>query len=217
CEHAGISSEVITGYARCCPGPVKFRTNHSWNAVRIDNSWYLVDVTWGSGYVDQYGAFVQRMDENYFLAKPEQFIRDHFPDDLRWSLLNEIPELHEFRKSPFMNKDYVKYSFGARSHQKGAIETGHGDTLHLEIEVRDPEKDMQIAANSFFDSAVLTHSPASVFLEPALIGKKASYTYVASDPAIQWIHLIYNGDIVLRYRLQFKKERNLLAFQSSKE
>ncbi len=207
CEHAGISSEVVTGYANCCPGPVKFRTNHSWNAVRIDSSWYLVDVTWGSGYVDQFGNFVQRTDEKYFLANPSQFIRDHFPDDLRWTLLNEIPELHEFRRSPFMNKDYVKYSIGAWSHTKGFLETGFGDTLHLDLEIRDPQKDRQIASNSFFDSTVLTQSPASVFLEPELKGRKAKYIYVANDPSIEWIHLVYNGDIVLRYRLQFKKDR----------
>ena len=217
CDYAGIRSEVVTGYANCCPGPVKFRTNHSWNVVQIDSAWHLVDATWGSGYVDQYGNFIQRADEKYFLANPSQFIRDHFPDDLRWTLLNEIPDLHEFRRSPFMNKDYVKYSIAAWSHTKGTIETGFGDTILLELGINDPQKDRQIAANSFFDSAVLTHSPASVFLEPEIKGKKAKYFYVANDPAIEWLHLMYNGDIILRYRLQIKKERDVLARRSSKE
>lgn len=217
CDYAGIKSEVVTGYANCCPGPVKFRTNHSWNVVRIDSTWHLVDATWGSGYVDQFGNFVQRTDEKYFLANPSQFIRDHFPDDLRWTLLDEIPEVHEFRRSPFMNKDYVKYSISAWSYKKGTIETGFGDTILLELDITDPLKDRQIAPSAFFDSAVLTQSPASVFLEPELKGRKVQYSYVVNDIAIQWIHLMYNGDIVLRYRLHVKKDRDLMVLRSSKE
>src|SRR6476659_2951980 len=47
CQYSGVKCEIITGYAA---GYVtrnrSFRTNHSWNAVYIDSSWKLIDVTW---------------------------------------------------------------------------------------------------------------------------------------------------------------------------
>src|SRR6185369_15894085 len=48
CDHAGVRSEVICGYAK--PNldrqGLKFKTNHSWNAVFVDSSWHVLDVTW---------------------------------------------------------------------------------------------------------------------------------------------------------------------------
>ena len=98
CEYSGIQSEVITGYAKNnTERSLRFRTNHTWNAVRIDSVWHLLDVTWASGYVNYGEQFVQRTDESYFLPSPKVFFNDHYPEDLRWSLLENPPSLNEFR------------------------------------------------------------------------------------------------------------------------
>lgn len=53
---AGVHSIVLTGYAKGLdyrPGD-KFKGNeynHSWNAVLIDNNWYLVDSHWATRYL----------------------------------------------------------------------------------------------------------------------------------------------------------------------
>ena len=92
CHYAGLQAEVITGYARCrLEKNDKFRTNHSWNAVMIDQHWYLVDVTWASGFINDANEYVHHLDESYFMASPRQFILDHFPEDLRWTLLDDPP------------------------------------------------------------------------------------------------------------------------------
>lgn len=205
CQYAGIKSEVVTGFAICCSGRVKFRTNHSWNAVRIDSAWYLLDLTWASGYVNQWNEFVQRTDENYFLAAPERFIRDHFPDDLRWALLDNIPFVSEFKRSPYMNKAFVKYKIGLLSHPKGLIEAGIGDTIRIELQVTNREKDKKISPDPFFDSTILSSTPRAVFVDPEFAGTKAIYTFVVPSPYVEWLHLSYNEDIILRYRLDIKK------------
>src|SRR4029079_2030806 len=51
CDYAGIRSEVISGYSRTNMSSRQFRCNHKWNAVLIDSNWYLLDVTWASGYL----------------------------------------------------------------------------------------------------------------------------------------------------------------------
>src|SRR4051812_46168033 len=102
CDYSGIRSELVYGYAKCfMERSDKFRTNHTWNAVLIDSSWQLLDVTWASGYITFGNEFVQRTDESYFLTAPKQFILDHYPEDLRWTLLDHPPPLREFQFSPF--------------------------------------------------------------------------------------------------------------------
>jgi transglutaminase/protease-like cytokinesis protein 3 len=50
CDHAGIKAEIIYGYARTNNNR-RFGVNHTWNAVYIDGTWHLLDVTWASGFV----------------------------------------------------------------------------------------------------------------------------------------------------------------------
>lgn len=76
CNYAGIRTEIITGYARTNMDRVgtQFKSNHRWNAVLLDSSWYLLDVTWASGYIaynnDQ---FVKAYDGYYFLTPAGRF------------------------------------------------------------------------------------------------------------------------------------------------
>src|SRR5688572_18524690 len=68
CNYAGIRSQVITGYARTkWEGPNRrFISNHTWNAVQIDGIWWLLDVTWASGYIARStGEFVRQFDDYY--------------------------------------------------------------------------------------------------------------------------------------------------------
>ena len=55
---AGFQSEKITGYGRgfgYLPSSVEEpgRSNHAWNAVKIENRWYLLDITWDAGSVKE--------------------------------------------------------------------------------------------------------------------------------------------------------------------
>jgi len=206
CDYAGLNAEVITGYAKCnLEKAEKFRTNHSWNAVMIDSAWHLVDVTWGSGYVNYADEFVPRIDEYYFLTPPAQFIQDHYPEDLRWSLLDNPPTLKEFKFSPFKCKSFVKYSISSIFPRNGLIEAAVGDTLHIELQTRDAERDSKMSSDPFFDSSMLAFSPASAFLQPSVKANKIVYTYIVGTSDIEWLHLFYNDDMILRYRLEVKR------------
>jgi len=76
CSGAGITSNYLRGLTP--------RGEHAWNSVRIDNKWYLIDVTWGL---------------KYFLLSPNIFIQDHFPEGFnKWTLLNNRTTLGEWKK-----------------------------------------------------------------------------------------------------------------------
>lgn len=202
CSYAGIRAELITGYARTEPGKIssRFRSNHTWNAVWLDSSWHLVDVTWGSGFLNWGGnEFIRRIDDRYFMAHPRDFIQDHLPEDPAWTLMEDPPVLIEFRHSPFKQKNFIKYSISSFKPSKGIIKAELGDTLHFELKVADPETDKLRSPDPFFDINYYNNS-SSVVLTPTIIDPGTYiYSYIISSPDIRWINLLYNEDLVLRY------------------
>jgi len=216
CELSGIRSEVVVGYARTGTNkPVKgFGVNHYWNAVMIEGKWYLLDATWASGYLSRQGdVFIRDFDEKYFLAGPEEFIKDHFPDDPRWTLLPDSKMPEEFRYSPFRHRAYNKYNFVSYSPSTGIINAYVGDTVSLNLEAAIPEG-RSISPSELTDTTLYHYSSSWVFLKPDFKGmiphlpRKCSYTYTVSSPATQWLYLLYNDDVVLRYKINVRNRES---------
>ena len=207
CIYSGIQAEVINGYARteATKKIQRFRPNHSWNAVMIDSVWHLLDVTWASGYITWHGGeFVRHLDEQYFLASPEQFIREHYPDDLRWTLMDDPPLMPEFRHSPFKQKSFSKYQITSYNPEKGVIEASHGDTILIELETANAEKDRQVSSDPFLDTTIYSTATSALLVPSTGMNGKIMYTYIASTPTVQWLYILYNDDIILRYKLQIR-------------
>lgn len=213
CDYAHIPSEVIVGYARSNlnkPGS-RFGVNHYWNAVYLDGGWHLLDATWASGYVLNTGEFEREYDARYFLADPADFIRDHFPDDPRWTLLPDAVMPDEFRQSPFKQKSFVKYRITSFLPARGVIEASLGEVISLELSTADPDNDQRISPDLLLDSAIYTHSISWVFLDPVEKPQPGAntfrYEYKVDSPDVQWLYLKYNNDLVLRYKLNIKKKK----------
>lgn len=209
CDHAGISAEIITGYARTDMNRMEssFRSNHSWNAVRIDSAWYLLDATWASGYITMFsGDFVKKYDDYYFLTDPSEFIKHHLPDDVRWTLLDDPPALYEFRYTPFKQRSFIKYNIRDYYPSKGIVQASVGDTLVFELETAVPYKNIFIAPDSLWDSAAIIYSPFYAYIRPGsfLTGNKTRYVYPVESDRVKWIYIMYNNDAVLRYRLNVR-------------
>ena len=204
CIYSGIQAEVINGYARtdATKRIQRFRPNHSWNAVLIDSVWKLLDVTWASGYISWHGGeFVRQLDEQYFLSTPEQFIREHYPDDLRWTLMDDPPLMPEFLHSPFKQKSFSKYQITSYNPEKGVIEVSIGDTILIELETENAEKDRQVSSDPFLDTTLYSTTTSALLIPSTGMNGKIIYTYIANSPTVQWLYILYNDDIILRYRL----------------
>jgi transglutaminase/protease-like cytokinesis protein 3 len=215
CEYAGVQSVIIAGYARNTlnkPAPV-FGVNHYWNAVFFEGDWHLLDATWASGYISRAtGEFVQEYDATYFLPNPESFIKDHYPDDIRWTLLPDTKVPKEFYSTPFQQKSFYKYSIVSFSPSKGIIEAAVGDTIRLELATKNAERDKNISPDMLVDSTIFSESDALVFLKPSAadsINPAAinthRYILPVDRPGIQWVYLMYNEDMVLRYKVNVKR------------
>jgi hypothetical protein len=109
CALTQVESEVISGTGKTRPediGKMPALANHGWNAVKINNKWRLVDVTWGAGHVNLSGKkFSFAFDTTYFFTPPDLFFLNHFPRDKQWLLINRkdsafagLPLYHQLRR-----------------------------------------------------------------------------------------------------------------------
>ena len=211
CDYAGLRSEIITGYARSNIDRVGsyFKSNHRWNAVFLDSSWHLLDVTWASGYISYGDQFIKAYDNYYFMTPPEQFIRDHYPEDSRWTLLTNPPTLKEFYRTPFKHSAFSKYSIVSFAPAKGIIEASVGDTIKVELTMGNNEKH-EIAPDTLKDD---THILPLAFsldsLKPVFNDdkKRISYQYTINSPSVEWLNVMYNDDVILRYKLNIRKNK----------
>lgn len=103
CQQSGIKSYTINGYARMSTGKIS-GVSHSWNAVRIDSSYYNIDVTWASGYQTN-NKYVKEFRDEFFLIEPRQFIKTHLPFDPVWQFLDNPIDIYDFN-----NENYSKLS-----------------------------------------------------------------------------------------------------------
>ena len=75
-DKLGLQSKYLSGYSTLA--------RHAWNAVKIEEHWYLIDSTFGAGYVNDENEFVKKFNDFYFLCPELVFFYNHYPDDDIW-------------------------------------------------------------------------------------------------------------------------------------
>ena len=88
CQKAGIPCRSVAGYTNS--GEQAGRDDlHAWNAIEVNQNWYLFDVTWASNYLENGGEIDDRF-EGYFSQTAQHFVRRHFPFDPVWQLSDYV-------------------------------------------------------------------------------------------------------------------------------
>ena len=107
-----LNCKIINGYSRS-PNSNTHQLglpNHTWNAIELNNVWYLCDATWSSGSFDLVkNTFVPEYNDGYFLTNPELFVKNHYPLDTNWILMENKPSQSEFVTAPIIYKDAFRY------------------------------------------------------------------------------------------------------------
>ena len=138
-ELMGLKTEYVTGYSKAfgyTPGEDVTRNRHAWNMVRINNRWYLLDPTWGSGYIDDEGKFVRRLNEYYFLTPPKELILTHFPEDSKYQMMSRPVTLKQFKEFVYMHPRFFRLGLGLNSHKKGLIRAQSDVTVKINCDSR---------------------------------------------------------------------------------
>ncbi len=127
CDELGIECVTISGYGRGASfDPYREeqmtapRSNHAWNAVKLEGQWHLVDVTWNSGHV-RGGKFQPNFNHHYYKIPPRQFAYRHFPLEEKWQLLDEPLDFKSFIAQPLLRGRFFTYGFRQRNEYEKII------------------------------------------------------------------------------------------------
>lgn len=93
---AGLQCEMIDGFGKTGHTALEklSEPNHSWNAIKLNNKWYLCDPTWSAGYIEGDTYFFKfNFYDEYFLMDPVKFASEHRPLDEKWRLFEAETKL----------------------------------------------------------------------------------------------------------------------------
>ena len=101
CQVAGIKSVKVNGHARNILSNVHdtiYTENHAWNAVKLNNQWFLVDATWASSFTDYDYTRCSKIRENlleYLFSKYK--IKDVYKSNSEKNCETELNELQKIQ------------------------------------------------------------------------------------------------------------------------
>ena len=202
CFLANIECEIINGYGRSTEANIfdLELANHSWNAVKLNNKWYLCDATWSSGYMVNYSLFVQDYNDGYFLTDPVLFAQNHYPTQKKWLLDSTLID-SQFIASPLVYGETFKHKMIAVSPKKMQVDYKTNEEIVFSFKtLKDTNTDK------------ITLIEYSGMLEKAFdisniknINGIVSFTYNFKRKGNYDVHLKMEDDIVATYTISVSK------------
>ena len=123
-EFIGLEIQCVNCYSKGVgyePGKNLTSTDHEYNIIKLDNKYYPIDCTWGSGNLEG-NKFTKNINEFYFLTDPELLINTHFPANDKWQLTKKKYTLQEFLKWPQIFEKFYLCGFNKYYPEEGLIE-----------------------------------------------------------------------------------------------
>lgn len=203
---AGIPSKIINGYGRTPTLllTTKSPSNHSWNAIKLNDQWYLCDATWSAGKImldDNGPRFEPDYDDVYFLTDPRIFIKNHYPLEQEMSFLEKTPSLTDFIDGPVVYKEAFEHKIFPTEPKK----------MHVEI-LRDKKMvfELNIPNDSETDNFVLTMNSGGrdFSAKPKvtrLEGNNVRLEHTYDHTGLYDTHIKLGDDIIATYVIKVKK------------
>lgn len=205
-ELANIECEIIDGYGRTTTNKTNQNKvpNHSWNAVKINNKWYLCDATWSSGSFDlEEAKFKYNYDDGYFLANPELFSKDHYPIDFNWLLTSQTYNLNTFWDQPFIYGSTYKFEILPIEPSKMYVEAEKNKEIHFLLKASKPIILNKLTIELISGSNSQTVKPTIIPLQENLFELK----YIFKNQGLYDVHFKIDNNVVLTYVVKVKKEK----------
>lgn len=117
----------LVGVSRDLSGEVG-GIGHAWNAVKIKDDWYLVDVTWNAGHL-QNNTFVKAYSTDYLFTPPDVFHIDHFPDQEEWQLVANPISRGDWMRRPMLKPGF--YAHGLQLEEPARSQSSVSDTARV--------------------------------------------------------------------------------------
>lgn len=93
CAEVGIEASVIDGFTKktVTSNTVRNQVHHTWNAVKLNGNWELLDITWATSFGKN-----GMPDTFWYRTRPQDFILTHYPKDVAWTLLKNPISFRRF-------------------------------------------------------------------------------------------------------------------------
>ena len=203
--YAGIECKIIDGYGRTGLTNIEDLSipNHSWNAVWLNDKWYLCDATWSSGtfMIPSY-EFKAEYNDGYFLADPVLFARNHYPLEDKWLLLESSFTIDEFLNGPVVYEYAFNHQINPISPQKLNLNHPKNEPIHFYFKAPETLRLLDIDIELAYGDNTREVKPEVDYTDDGLVD--LSYTFERQGRFD--IHIRVNKEIVATYSVRVKKK-----------
>lgn len=203
---AGIECKIIDGFGRTATLKLNNNSlpNHSWNAVKLNNKWYLCDATWSAGLIvieDNLPKFKSEYYDGYFLADPELFMKNHYPLIAEWTLMTNTRTFNEFLEGPIVYKEAFQYAIVPQYPLALEMEVLKNEAVTFQVKA--PNFDYLPNINLFTNNSRTTEK---ALLKTSLHGTIYEITHTFSKTGLHDIHIRFDDKILATYVVRVKKK-----------
>ncbi len=201
---ADIECKIIDGYGRTFNSNIDTleTPNHSWNAVKLNNQWYLCDATWSSGYMNENAVFVKDYNDGYFLTEPILFAENHYPLQKKW-LLNKVTTNTTFLNSPLIYGEAFKYKISSLKPSKMNLEVLNNKEVSFQFKALKNTPVNKVALITFLGDKEKKFHIYNIKKENGIITFKNKFKH----KGFYDVHLKIGDDIVATYTILVTKPK----------
>lgn len=185
CDYAGIDVAKIIGMGKGFGQQI----SHAWNAIRVNEKWYIIDVTWDSQNAYENKTFVRKFFRtSYLFLEPKYAVYDHLPDKELYQFLDNPISKSKFNSLPEEKKVSCVYNAFHENNFKlvnplPAVIEMNGEPIEIQFE--GPE-DLTI-------SAIAINTNKQYFTQYCFIQKKGDVYSLSINPSKKGEYLIDIG------------------------
>jgi len=116
CKLAGMESIGINGYSKGFgyTGKIGKNTDHAWNAINIGNKWYLIDVTWDAGSLDQ-KTYIKEYSTEWLFLDSRPFLYSHLPEEDAYQYYAPVLTADDFMREANIAGIFFQYGLSLKT------------------------------------------------------------------------------------------------------
>ena len=177
-----IKSVLVHGCGRTYSlNPKPKEENHEWNAIKINGEYYLCEVTWGAGKVEN-GKFIREYNTYYFCCPPEQFIQTHIPSKEleKWQLLSKKLSKNDTDNLLYKDKYFYIYGFTDINPNEGILKLNNENLFDVKILNKYNVKSLRLSCKVYYENNLVENASCiekfeNYFLIHLIFNKKGKY------------------------------------------
>jgi len=203
CYLANIECVIVNGYGRLVDSNVNEleKENHSWNALKLNDKWYLCDATWSSGYFDETNTFIKHYNDGYFLTAPILFNKNHYPLQQKW-MLDNVLTVSEFVTAPLLYGEAFENKVILLSPEKMNVLIKKNEEVRFSVKSVKQISSKSVSLVCYIGVKEIVFDIYNIKNENGLI----SFNYKFKSKGAYDVHLKIKDDIVATYTVKVSKK-----------